>query len=515
MALIQRRITSEVETGRVKKRRRVENQGRSEGSVLERLPWKEVPFPERFEDAEGFFGLEEISDVEVTKDEEGGKISYKVDPDRHEERPKSFKTRRVTGGITSTLVRQGNDAVDDEWEGCGDETSIYPPSEESDVNRDGKARESKRCRKGKKRKTTVNSVNGARHNSFEALNEAEEDYGDISAWHPLGLAEETLSALARLKFSQPTPIQRAAIPAIIDGHDIIGKAPTGSGKTLAFGIPIYQHYLSSRASEQSYDKANIGDKRHSSIALIISPTRELAYQLASHISNLCENTGSVALSIATLTGGMSVHKQKRLLANAHVIICTPGRLWEMMNDDPELTKRLRSVKFLVLDEADRLLSEGHFKEVDEILNSLDRGDLQDGGETEASPNTALEDQRQTLVFSATFQKDLQRKLAGKDNRSGSDSSGRYESMEYLLKKLQFREEKPRFLDMNPVSQMAENLKEGVVECPALEKVCTKYTVAYIQMTDILFRIYTCMLFSFIMQRPAHLFLSIPFTRSAA
>jgi ATP-dependent RNA helicase DDX24/MAK5 len=134
---------------------------------------------------------------------------------------------------------------------------------------------------------------------------------------------------------------------------------------------------------------------------------------------------------------------------------------------------MQGIKFLVIDEADRLLSEGHFKEVEDILGSLDRveeGELPDeeGSTTEedASPSS----QRQTLVFSATFHRDLQQKLAGKGKWTGGDIMSQKESMEYLLRKLNFREEKPKFIDMNPVSQMAEGLKEGIVECPAMEKV---------------------------------------------
>lgn len=137
-----------------------------------------------------------------------------------------------------------------------------------------------------------------------------------------------------------------------------------------------------------------------------------------------------------------------------------------MQGDHELAQWLKMLKFLVVDEADRLLSEGHFKEVEEIINALDRTDPsvdhEDGGETK--------DQRQTLVFSATFQRDLQQKLAGKGKSLGGGLMNKQESMEYLLKKLNFREIKPKFIDVDPVSQMASRLKEGILECGGLEKV---------------------------------------------
>jgi len=143
----------------------------------------------------------------------------------------------------------------------------------------------------------------------------------------------------------------------------------------------------------------------------------------------------------------------------------------MVGEDKNFAEKLRSVRFLVLDEADRLLSEGHFKEVEEILNALDReSENRENRSDNASAKASLRGQRQTLVFSATFQKNLQQKLSGKSKSPGSELMGKNASMEYLLKKLNFREEKPKLIDVNPVSQMATNLKESIVECAGLEKV---------------------------------------------
>ena len=175
-----------------------------------------------------------------------------------------------------------------------------------------------------------------------------------------------------------------------------------------------------------------------------------------------------------------MQKQQRLVANADIIIGTPGRLWEVIGGSHDLATWLKKIQYLVVDEADRLLSEGHFKEVEEILNTLDRADPDEEGASGDKVETpAVQHQRQTLVFSATFQKDLQRKLAGKSKSLGSDLLGNQKSMEYLLKKLNFREEKPKFVDVNPVSQMASGLKEGIVECAGLDKVCrTLYFLYY-------------------------------------
>lgn len=297
---------------------------------------------------------------------------------------------------------------------------------------------------------------------------------DVLAWKKLGLSHSVLSALSRQKFSKPTPIQSASIPDIREGHDVIGKASTGSGKTLAFGIPIIEHFLST-IPKGGLETTTSKERTQPPVAMILSPTRELAHQLATHLGELCAKMPGLTPRIATLTGGLSLHKQQRLLATADIIVGTPGRLWEVISSAAGLLKWLRQMKFLVVDEADRLLSQGNFKEVEEILNSLDRVDV-DTEPAEGYSGAADIDeeaptskhQRQTLVFSATFQKDLQRKLAGRARPTQLETSEQ-QDMAYLLKKLSFRQAKPRFIDVNPTSSMASRLSEGLVECDAMEK----------------------------------------------
>lgn len=256
-------------------------------------------------------------------------------------------------------------------------------------------------------------------NIFSALEEdTNVEEVDVSAWNDLDLSSDILSQLSRLGFSEPTNIQSESIPLILAGHDIIGKASTGSGKTLAFGIPIIQSWLEAREDKVE----DIEDKAMKvPTALILSPTRELATQLADHILALCKGMGDNAPRIARVTGGLSVQKQQRQLALADIIVGTPGRLWDCLSASIELTKSFKSLKFLVIDEADRLLTEGHFKEVTSILSSLDR--QVDAEDEDIVPS------RQTLVFSATFNQGLQQKLAGKGKAGLADKDG---SMEYLL-----------------------------------------------------------------------------------
>ncbi|CAJ2652056.1 unnamed protein product [Trifolium pratense] len=155
-------------------------------------------------------------------------------------------------------------------------------------------------------------------------------------------------------------------------------------------------------------------------ALILSPTRELAHQITDHINALCNELPS-APRVVSVTGGLSIHKQQRLLSKADIIIATPGRLLEVVNSCKQTLESIRDIKFLVIDEADRLLSDGHFKE---------------------------------------------QKLAGRSKRNLEEKD---DYMEYLMKKLKFREENPKYIDVNPVSQMAENLSEGIIECKGTEK----------------------------------------------
>jgi len=164
-----------------------------------------------------------------------------------------------------------------------------------------------------------------------------------------------------------------------------------------------------------------------------------------------------------------VQKQIRILEKKpSVIVGTPGRLWEVFNSpegkDLKLADCMKKIQFLVLDEADRLLQDGHFKEVEQIL------DFVRGGES-----------KQTLVFSATFHKELQQKLKREKTFEGNlmskdDALGALVPRitrlmtEFLLHKLKFREQPPRFVDANPDTAVTSQVHEGIIECDNLEKV---------------------------------------------
>ncbi|KAL4896147.1 P-loop containing nucleoside triphosphate hydrolase protein [Aspergillus ambiguus] len=453
---------------------------------VEDLNWKEVALPDRLEDAGGFFGLEEIEGVDVVRPQGNGEIRFKA---------KAGKPKKSI--LKNKTIPQEEKTFDDEWAGFSDdeaapetktETEEKPTETTDEVtkvkrNKDQKKKETKKDGKNTKKELKKKDLPAQKDTgiktglSFAALQDEQEDDGvDVSAWESLGLSPEILNSLSKLKFSTPTSVQKTCIPPILNGHDVVGKASTGSGKTLAFGIPILEYYLEKRRQETGSKDSE--KKETSPIALILSPTRELAHQLVKHIGELITHAPGVNTRIALLTGGLSVQKQQRLLSGADIVIGTPGRVWEVLSGGQGLIRKMQGIKYLVVDEADRLLSEGHFKEAHEILAALDR--VEDGDFPEAENDESDEDdaksQRQTLVFSATFHRDLQQKLAGKGKWRGGDLMDKKESMEYLLQKLNFREEKPKFIDVNPVSQMAEGLKEGIVECAAMEKDLYLYTL---------------------------------------
>ena len=378
---------------------------------------------------------------------------------------------------------EGDGDYGDEWSGFSDEDSTDKPATPN-----GAAQKTKEDKKAKGKKDTKPNDSKPNENkpardpnfkasiSYAALEEAEDDDGaDVSAWDQLGLSPEILTALSKKNFTEPTPVQRACIPAILDGRDVLGKAKTGSGKTLAFGIPILEHYLEKRGKVVDQSEK----KETTPIALVLSPTRELAQQLQGHIDELITNAPDIDARTVLLTGGLNSEGQKRKLglaaqkprATPDIFIGTPGRVWEFFRTETGLIRKMRQIKFLVIDEVDMMLRDGHFKEVEDILAALDRPEYTDVPDASKDGSKKEEPQtRQTLVFSATFNIELQQKLAGKGRRLGSDKMDQKESMEYLRKKLNFRDEKPRFIDVNPNQQMAEGIKEGIVECHAMEKV---------------------------------------------
>lgn len=185
----------------------------------------------------------------------------------------------------------------------------------------------------------------------------------------LPLSESMLGNLDSLEYTEMTPIQAQSLPLILQGVDVIGKAKTGSGKTAAFAIGLLEKLQA--------------DQYHTQ-ALVLCPTRELADQVAKEIRRLARMIPNI--KVLTLCGGVSIGPQLASLERgAHLVVGTPGRLVDHLRKN---SLQLNQIKQLVLDEADRMLDMGFQEDIDQII-------------------AACPAQKQTLLFSATYPKDIE------------------------------------------------------------------------------------------------------------
>jgi len=183
----------------------------------------------------------------------------------------------------------------------------------------------------------------------------------LGAFYGLGIAPKILETLDRMKFTVPTPIQHKAIPILTEGKDMIGVAQTGTGKTLAFAIPMLQRMGQTTGR-----------------GLVLVPTRELAVQVNETFQKFRHSLG---IKSVVLIGGASMFNQiQELKKNPRVIVATPGRLIDHLN---QRTLHLRDATIVVLDEADRMLDMGFMPQIETVLRAVPR-------------------ERQTMLFSATM-----------------------------------------------------------------------------------------------------------------
>uniref|UniRef100_A0A8C9VZ83 Probable ATP-dependent RNA helicase DDX46 n=1 Tax=Scleropages formosus TaxID=113540 RepID=A0A8C9VZ83_SCLFO len=193
----------------------------------------------------------------------------------------------------------------------------------------------------------------------------------IKTWVQCGISMKILNALKKHNYEKPTPIQAQAIPAIMSGRDLIGIAKTGSGKTIAFLLPMFRHILDQRPLEES----------EGPIAVIMTPTRELALQITKECKKFSKPLG---LRVVCVYGGTGISEQiAELKRGAEIIVCTPGRMIDMLGANSGRVTNLRRVTYVVLDEADRMFDMGFEPQVMRIVDNI-RPD------------------RQTVMFSATF-----------------------------------------------------------------------------------------------------------------
>jgi ATP-dependent RNA helicase RhlE len=183
----------------------------------------------------------------------------------------------------------------------------------------------------------------------------------------LGLSDDLLAAVEEMGYTEPTPIQRESIPLVLDGRDVVGAAQTGTGKTAAFTLPLMQR---------------IGRGSGKPVALVVSPTRELAQQIEKVAAVVGSHTGQ---RTCIVVGGVKYEPQvKKLKSGVEILVATPGRLIDLQQrGDLDLSE----VRILVLDEADRMLDMGFWPSVRRILAYLPA-------------------ERQNLLFSATLSEDI-------------------------------------------------------------------------------------------------------------
>ena len=193
----------------------------------------------------------------------------------------------------------------------------------------------------------------------------------------LGLRAELVRAVSEKGYTTPTPIQQQAIPLVLEGRDLMGSAQTGTGKTAGFTLPLLQRLAASQRPQNG---------RRVIRALVITPTRELAAQVAESITDYSR---WLSLKSTVVFGGVSINPQKqKLIRGVDILVATPGRLLDHVS---QRSVDLSSVELLVLDEADRMLDMGFIHDIRKVLALVPK-------------------HKQTLLFSATFSDDI-KKLA--------------------------------------------------------------------------------------------------------
>ncbi|XP_052069001.1 ATP-dependent RNA helicase DDX4-like isoform X3 [Mytilus californianus] len=207
----------------------------------------------------------------------------------------------------------------------------------------------------------------------------------ISSFDDAGLYEAFLKNVKKSNYDRPTPVQKYSIPIVMSGRDLMACAQTGSGKTAAFLLPVLTGMMNNGLTGSSFSVVQEPQ------ALVVAPTRELAVQIFTDAKRFTHGT---MLRPVVLYGGTSLgHQLRNVEQGAHIVVGTPGRLIDVIGKGKISLEKL---KYLILDEADRMLDMGFGPEIKKIVHELG-----------APPK----DQRQTLMFSATFPEEIQRLAA--------------------------------------------------------------------------------------------------------
>ena len=242
----------------------------------------------------------------------------------------------------------------------------------------------------------------------------------------LGLSAELLRAVDKKGYGEATPIQQQAIPRILEGHDILAGAQTGTGKTAGFTLPLLQRL--------QYSESN----RRKIRALVLTPTRELAAQVAQSVNDYGRY---LPFRTAVIFGGVSINTQiGKLRKGVDIVVATPGRLLDHMQQG---TINLSSVEVLVLDEADRMLDMGFIRDIRKILQ-------------------VLPGERQNLLFSATFSKEIKQLAASTLNSPAEIQVARQNTTADKVSQRVFPVDKARKRELLSHRICAENWQQVLV-----------------------------------------------------
>ncbi|KAI9219409.1 P-loop containing nucleoside triphosphate hydrolase protein, partial [Blastocladiella britannica] len=456
----------------------------------------------------GFMTLEEISGVDVVTegtDRDGKILSFKaaasfkpaarkptnvnapmsgaemqalgfvhVDDVLPDDHPADIKRLTREAQAAEAAAASDDDNGDDEADGRDEEPSLSTDDEAADGDEEWASASESDDDAGQEEADKVEQPTSA--TTAESVErptvDSPEDLPDMSAWtdalpmlHPW-----LLKGLADQGFTSPTPIQAEAVPLVLArGKNIVGAAETGSGKTLAFGLPILQHIASSHMTHVS------------PVALILSPTRELALQIVDHLRAVIKPFSYThrlnRVNIVPLVGGFSEEKQRRMVSsNPHILVATPGRLWDLIESGQLPAQAIQSIRFLVLDEADKMLEKGKFKELENLVGLFNKtkstsewdettmrvhrdGDASHGAGVPSAAKPVL---RQTLVFSATLP----------TSSASYTFKGRELTLKMLLSKLQLKSYET--VDVTGGTKTTSNLIESRIDCTPDDKEVVLY-----------------------------------------
>ncbi|KAH8928897.1 P-loop containing nucleoside triphosphate hydrolase protein [Atractiella rhizophila] len=394
------------------------------------LQWKPVTVAFDDSDPNFTFDFDEISDVEVEWE------TFDSGAKRAKLKPKGSRT--ISGDLKPSEHVSGTAEIGEDEAGA----SKKGKKRKRVKNKDGEEGPGGKSKKQKVDKST----------SEPSISPTEEiplgSLSPLESWPEL--PTHLHSAISKLSFTQPTLIQSSLVSHLPLKHDVIATSPTGSGKTFAYMLPILFHLFSSEPEDPER-----------SLALIITPTRELAIQVTDSMQRVfdaCTPSSKGHKKIVTVTGGLAIQKQTRLI-NAQllgkkegILVATPGRLSEMLEELDGLEERLQKTRFLVLDEADKLVEKGKFEELERILPIFQRKEDEEDEEAIGREDDGL----RTLVLSATMEKGLMGKLGKKKFKRSTGST----TLEDLLSKVDFRDDKPLIIqcqgDMDPRGEATNN-----------------------------------------------------------